>query len=90
MNKKVFTERFAEKANLTNKDAQVAVQAFMDTIVEGVKEDSKIQFTGFGSFELKERAERIGKHPKTKEEILIPASKTIAFKAGKETKEAIK
>lgn len=89
MNKKVFTEKFASKTGLSMTDSKKAIEAFMDTVVEGVKEDGKIQFTGFGTFELKERAERVGKHPKTKEDIVIPASRTIAFKAGKETKEKI-
>ena len=80
----------AEKAELSKKDAEAAITATIDAITEALSQDEKVQLVGFGSFEVKARAERVGRNPKTKETIKIPASKTPVFKAGKALKDSIK
>ena len=90
MNKTELIAAVAEKAGLSKKDAGVAVDAFIDTIVAELKAGKKIQMVGFGTFEVKDRPERTGRNPQTKETIVIPASKAHAFKAGKAFKDAIK
>ena len=90
MNKAELINAVAEKACLSKKDAEFAVNATIDVITDALKKDEKIQLVGFGGFEVKSRAERIGRNPKTKEEIRIPASKVPVFKAGKALKDAVK
>lgn len=80
----------AEKAEISKKDAERAVSATIESIQEGLKADGKVQIVGFGTFEVRDRAAREGKNPKTKEPIHIPATKVPAFKAGKGLKEYIK
>ena len=89
MNKAELISATAEKAGLSKKDSEKAINAALDTIVDALKSDDKVQLVGFGVFEVKNRAERIGRNPKTKEEITIPASKIPQFKPGKTLKEAI-
>ncbi len=79
----------AEKAGITKKDADKYASAFIDVITEALKSGEKVTITGFGTFEVKERAERKGVNPRTKEEITIPASKLPSFKAGKSLKDAV-
>ena len=69
---------------------KAAITAMVDAITEALSQEEKVQLVGFGSFEVKVRAERLGRNPKTKEEIHIPASKTPVFKAGKALKDAVK
>lgn len=83
MVKKELINYVAEKANLSKKDAEAAVNAVFDGIVETLKADGKVQLVGFGSFEVKERAARTGTNPATGAAIEIPASKAPVFKAGK-------
>lgn len=83
MNKATLVAKIAEKAELNKKQAEAALTAFTDTIAEALKEGDKIQLMGFGTFEVKERAERTGRKPSTGETIVIPAKKTPVFKAGK-------
>ena len=90
MNKTELIAAVAEKAELSKKDAEAAITAMVDAITEALSQEEKVQLVGFGSFEVKSRAERIGRNPKTKEEIHIPASKTPVFKAGKALKDAVK
>ena len=90
MTKKELVSYVAEKANLSKKDAETAVNSVFDGITEALKTDGKIQLDGFGSFEVKERAARMGKNPATGETIEIPASKSPSFKAGKALKDTIK
>ena len=80
----------AEKAELTKKDADAAITAFLDTVTESLKEGDKVQLVGFGTFEVRARAAREGVNPQTQQKIKIPASKVPAFKAGKALKDAIK
>ena len=69
--------------------AEKAVNAAFDTIVDTLVAGEKVQMVGFGVFDIKERGERIGRNPKTREEIAIPASKVPFFKAGKALKDAV-
>ena len=89
MNKTELIAAVAEKAGMTKKDAERAVNAALDTITEALAEGEKVQLVGFGSFEVKKRAERTGLNPKTMESIAIPATKAPVFKAGKALKDAV-
>ena len=89
MNKAELIAAAAEKANLSKKDTEMAINAAIDVITEALADCEKVQLVGFGAFEVKARAERIGRNPKTKEEIKIPASKVPVFKAGKALKDAV-
>lgn len=87
MNKTALIAKIAEKAELNKKQAEAALNAFTDTIVEALKEGDKVQLMGFGTFEVKERAARTGRKPSTGETIEIPAKKSPVFKAGKGLKD---
>ncbi len=89
MNKAELINAVAEKAGLSKKDTEAAITAAIAVITENLAQDEKVQLVGFGSFEVKARAERIGRNPKTKEQIKIPASKMPVFKAGKALKDAV-
>lgn len=89
MNKAELINATAEKAGLSKKDTEAAIAAVISVMTEALAEGEKIQLVGFGAFEVKSRAERIGRNPKTKEEIKIPASKVPVFKAGKALKDAV-
>lgn len=89
MNKAELINAAAEKAGLSKKDTETAINAALDVISENLSEGEKIQLVGFGSFEVKARAARVGRNPKTKEEIEIPASKVPVFKPGKALKDAV-
>jgi len=89
MNKSELIRAAAEKAGLSMKDTEAALNAAEEVVVKALSEAEKVQVVGFGSFELKERAARIGRNPKTKEAIEIPAFRTVAFKAGKALKDAV-
>lgn len=90
MNKTELIAAVAEKAELSKKDAEAAVSAMIEAITAALSQEEKVQLVGFGSFEVKARAERMGRNPKTKEPIPIAASKTPVFKAGKALKDAVK
>ena len=89
MNKAELINAVAEKADLTKKDCEAAVNAAIDVITAALADGDKVQLVGFGAFEVKARAERVGRNPKTREEISIPASKVPVFKAGKALKDAV-
>lgn len=89
MNKTELISAVAEKTSLSKKDADKAITAFIDTVTEQLKAGDKIQLVGFGTFEVRERGERTGRNPQTKETITIAASKAPVFKAGKSFKDAI-
>ncbi len=74
----------------TKKEATQVVEATFESITEALQNGDKIQLIGFGTFEVRERAARKGRNPRTKEDIEIPASKVPAFKAGKALKDAVK
>ena len=87
MNKVQLIAAVAEKSGLTKIQAKKAVEAFTDTVKEELKADEKVVLIGFGAFEAKKRPARVGRNPKTKEPITIPASVVPVFKAGKAFKE---
>ena len=89
MNKAELVAAMAEKADLSKKDAEAALKAFTDVITEELKKGEKVQLVGFGTFEVSERAERIGRNPQSGEEMIIAASKAPKFKAGKALKDMI-
>ena len=89
MNKTELINAVAEKAGLSKKAAEAAVNATLSAITEGLKTEEKVQLVGFGSFEVKHRAERTGLNPRTKEPIELPASAMPVFKAGKALKDAV-
>ena len=83
MNKTELIAAVAEQAELSKKDAEKALKAFTDVIAAELVKGEKVQLVGFGTFEVSERAARVGRNPQTKQEIKIPASKAPKFKAGK-------
>lgn len=90
INKLDLVAAVADKAELAKKEAQVAVDALFDAITEALKEGNKVVISGFGQFEVKERAAREGVNPATGEKISIPATKVPGFKAGKALKDSVK
>lgn len=89
MNKADLISKIAVNSGLSKKDSERALAAAIDAITESLKEGEKVQLVGFGIFDVKERAARTGRNPKTKEAIKIPASRTPQFKAGKALKDAV-
>ena len=89
MNKSELVAKVAEKSGLTRGDAEKSVAAVFETITETHVGGEKVQLVGFGTFEVRDRKERQGQNPQTKEPIVIPATKVPAFKAGKSLKEAV-
>lgn len=90
MNKQELVSAMAEKSELTKKDAEAALNAFMESVEEALVSGDKIQLVGFGTFETRNRVARQGRNPKNPEQVIeIPASKAPAFKAGKKLKEAV-
>lgn len=89
MTKVELISAVAESTGLTKKDAEKAVTSTIDAITESLKKGEKVALVGFGTFEVRDRPERKGRNPQTKEEITIPASKLPAFKAGKALKDAV-
>ena len=89
MNKTELVAAVAEKTGASKKDSEKLVSAVFETITDALVAGDKVALVGFGAFDVKERGERIGRNPQTKEEIKIPASKVPQFKAGKALKDAI-
>ena len=90
MNKAEFVASMAEKANMTKKDAENALNAFMESVQEALVKGEKVQLVGFGTFEVRDRKAREGRNPRNPEEVIqIPASKAPVFKAGKGLKDAV-
>ena len=89
MNKAELINAVAASADVSKKDAEAVVSAMLETITGALKEGNKVQLVGFGSFEVKTRAARTGRNPKTKEAIELPASIVPVFKAGKALKDAV-
>ena len=90
MNKSELVASIAESANLTKKDAENALNAFLSTIEESLAKDEKVQLVGFGTFEVRDRKAREGRNPRNPEEVIkIPASKAPVFRAGKALKESV-
>ncbi|MDY4488317.1 MAG: HU family DNA-binding protein [Candidatus Limivicinus sp.] len=89
MNKTELVAAVAEKTGMSKKDSEKAVNAAFDSITEALAAGEKVQLVGFGAFEVKERNARVGRNPKTKETIEIPASRVASFKVGKALKDAV-
>ena len=89
MNKVELIAAVAAKAGLSKKDAEKAIAAVVESIEEALVKGDKVQLIGFGTFEVRERAARVGRNPQTKEEIQIDASKQPVFKAGAALKKAV-
>lgn len=89
MTKAELINAVAQKTELSKKDSEKAVVAVIDAISETLAAGEKVALVGFGTFEVKERADREGINPRTKEKIEIPASKLPVFKAGKALKEVV-
>ena len=89
MNKAELISAVAEISELTKIDAEKAVNAIVSVITDALSRNEKVQLDGFCTFEVRNRAERKGRNPQTREEIIIPASKAPVFKAGKALKDAV-
>jgi len=89
MNKAELINAVAAATEFSKKDTEAVISATLDAITAALQEGEKVQLVGFGSFEVKKRAARIGRNPKTKESIEIPASVVPVFKAGKALKDSV-
>lgn len=89
MNKTELIAAVAAKSGLTKKDAERVVSATFETVTETLKKGDKVQISGFGVFEAKAREARVGRNPRTKEEIKIPATRLPVFKASKTLKDTV-
>ena len=89
MNKTELIAEIAVKAGLSKKDAEKALNATLDTVAAALAAGDKVQLVGFGGFEVKTREARMGRNPRTKETIQIPAAKLPVFKAGKALKDKV-
>lgn len=89
MNKTELVSQVAEKAEVTKKEAEKVIGAVFASIEEALEKGHKVQLVGFGTFEVRERAARTGRNPKTGEEITIAAAKVPAFKPGKALRDAV-
>ena len=89
MKKADIVAAVADKLDLSKKQAEQAVDTVFNTIKDGLKTNDKVEISGFGTFEVRTRAARTGRNPRTGEDITIPEQKTPAFKAGKGLKDSV-
>lgn len=89
MNRSELVAKISEKSELTKKDSEKALTAFIEAVTEELASQGKVQLVGFGTFEVRKREARTGRDPRTGNPIKIPASKAPAFKAGKALKDAV-
>ena len=90
MNKTELVAALAGKAELSKKDAEKALNAFVEVVTDAMKAGDKVQLVGFGTFESKDRPARTARNPRTGEAVKIPASKAVSFKVGKALKDSLK
>ena len=90
MNKTELVAALAGKAELSKKDAEKALNAFVEVVSDAMKAGDKVQLVGFGTFESKNRPARTARNPRTGEAVKIPASKAVSFKVGKALKDSLK
>lgn len=90
MKKADLVSKMAEKSGLNKKQAEAALDSFVDAVQEALQAGDKVQLVGFGTFETRQRAERKGRNPGTGEEITIPSGNVPVFKAGKVLKDVVK
>lgn len=89
MNKTDLISNVALRTGAKKKDVDMIITATLDAIEEALASGERVQLTGFGSFDVRERAERVGRNPRTRKEILIPACRVPAFRAGKSLKDRV-
>lgn len=89
MNKQQLVDSASDAADLGKNEISRALDALLSTITDALKAGEKVTLTGFGSFEVRERAARMGRNPQTGEAMSVPASRAPAFKAGKALKDAV-
>ncbi len=89
MNKAELIMAIAGETGLAKKDVEATVNAMMKVVTDALVQEEKVQIVGFGSFETKHRAERMGRNPRTKADVLIPATKIPVFKAGKALRDVV-
>ena len=89
MNKSNLVDIVAAKTNLKKKEAEASVDAVFGALQDELADGGKILIAGFGSFKVKEKSERVGRNPKTRETITIPASRCVSFTAGKSLKDSV-
>ena len=89
MNKTELIAAIADKTELSKKDTEATLKAFVDVVTDAMKKDDKVQIVGFGTFEVAKRAARTGRNPQTGKSMKIKASKSPKFKAGKALKDAL-
>lgn len=89
MNKQELVSAVAARCGMSKKDTESMLNATLDTITNSLKAGERVQLMGFGTFEVKLRAARIGRNPQTKAPIQIPETNTVSFKAGKALKESL-
>ena len=89
MNKAELIAAVAESAGISKKDSEKAVNATFTAITEALEAGEKVSLVGFGAFDVKDRPARVGRNPRTKEEVEIPASRVPVFKAGKALKDTV-
>ena len=90
MTKTELVRAAAERSDMTQKDTEIALTAIIDTIKDVLNAGEKVQLIGFGTFEVVERKEKVGRNPKTNEEIIIPKHNALKFKVAKELKDSVK
>ena len=90
MNRMDLVNSLASKTNMTKKGAAEALDTVLKAVVDALKKGEKVTVTGFGTFEVRSRSARTGRNPQTGKEIMIPARKVAAFRAGKALKDAVK
>lgn len=89
MNKTELISAIAKQSELTKKDAEAALKAFVEVVTAELAKGEKVQLVGFGTFEVTQRAARMGRNPRTKKQMEIPASKSPKFRGGKALKDAV-
>ena len=89
MNKTDLIAAAAEKSGIAKKDAERVINALLDTVTTCLVNGEKVQLSGFGIFETKEREARVGRNPRTKEQVQIPATRTPTFKPSKALKDTV-
>ena len=89
MTKADLITKIAEKSELSKKDSEKALNAVIAAVTDALVEGDKVQLTGFGTFEVRDKQEKEAINPRTKEKIIVPARKSPAFKAGKALKDAV-
>ena len=89
MTKKELVDAVSSKAEITKAEANKVVNAVFDAVYEGIAKDGKVVLPGFGTFEVRSRTARVGRNPRTGEQIKIAASRVPAFKPGKALKDAV-